>query len=628
MIAFHSASKSPYATIVRMKEIFQKPFKRLTFTILIFIVTALCAVLAIMQFRWISRAAEDERDRYYRNIMRAAPRSIDAAYTEIRILSSVIRTTLDGTEERSGELILEKALAFWREQSLYPGLLKGIWLFLPESGPRYIEAHTEEPAFLSVDPKEIPEGLNEYYQIIQKEITSIEYFQAVTALSKQAYAPLQFMTKEKRKGYAVLSIDIDIFFKDVLPQNLTVNQEEETFKIIPHAQGPHPENPEAPPFDDDDENGRYIFYPIPGFTFGTVTLRTRDGSIDPFELKERRLEFQFFGTETVPPLEPEGQQVPGFPGIQIRQWAEDNILGWLFIDLSKTEIDKRIRYWMITNTALSAGILCFLLLSLIISFGLYNRTLHLRNTEQEFVASMSHELRLPITVMQAIGDNIAHGISISSERLKEYGREISSESKRLREMVEGILLYSGFQSSNVELNHTCIDLEETVLTAVEEVSELFLDANVDFTADISITQKYIDADKNGIQRIVQNLLLNALHHAHTGEAHKTTVKLIVYQHPFRRVRISVEDNGPGIPRREQKSVFKPFFRTRRSIGRQETGSGLGLHIVKRIVELNGGSVSLQSPYNDSAGQARRGCRFSVELKYHECDTNGRENPDN
>lgn len=112
--------------------------------------------------------------------------------------------------------------------------------------------------------------------------------------------------------------------------------------------------------------------------------------------------------------------------------------------------------------------------------------------------------------------------------------------------------------------------------------------------------------------MLSSLVTNAVRHGGSvGRA--AGVRASIRTEPDGFLVVSVEDDGPGIPRREQRRVFEPFYRGRRSLAEGRPGSGLGLFIVRRTAELVGGSVALQSPYVDVSGGEHAGCRFVVRL---------------
>jgi signal transduction histidine kinase len=305
----------------------------------------------------------------------------------------------------------------------------------------------------------------------------------------------------------------------------------------------------------------------------------------------------------------------------VRQLSQTPVIANVILEFSASDSNREIKRWIATNTVLSIGVLLLLFTSVLVLLFLYQRTGNQRIREQEFVATMSHELRLPVTVIKAVADNIASGIALKPERLKRYGTELCLEANRLIGMVESILLYSGLQSGNLGVETVSIQLQELADSVISGFRSLTEQKGITLKANVTARPDTVIGDRKGIRTVMENLLMNAIIHA--APAHgQCTVILSIHRRPFDRLVVSVEDSGPGIPAREQKKIFSPFYRTRASVDGQHPGSGLGLHLVKRIVELNHGSVSVASPYTDTAGRLCTGARFTAEFRIDEAAANG------
>jgi signal transduction histidine kinase len=118
----------------------------------------------------------------------------------------------------------------------------------------------------------------------------------------------------------------------------------------------------------------------------------------------------------------------------------------------------------------------------------------------------------------------------------------------------------------------------------------------------------------GLRLILQNLLANAIKHGRPSDPSAVhNVRLLARNQPFGKLRLVVEDEGDGVPPRDKKRIFELFYRSQETVGRQIPGSGLGLHIVRRVVALLDGKLALESPYEDISGAKHTGCRFAVDL---------------
>ncbi|MBN1686796.1 MAG: HAMP domain-containing histidine kinase, partial [Spirochaetales bacterium] len=308
----------------------------------------------------------------------------------------------------------------------------------------------------------------------------------------------------------------------------------------------------------------------------------------------------------------------GFPNIDPQHFSPQEIrtnIPMLEIYHPDRSLESAMRRRMISSLLLSIGTLILLLSAYFVLYVLLARTEGLRNRERDFVTSMSHELRTPLSVISATSDNLVRGIVDDPGKVKKYGTIIQAQSHRLGKMVESILLYSGIQSRNdVSIRSEEIHLEsffgeivQNLLPAAEDKG-----AGILFSKDTQIAT--VQSDPEALRIISENLIVNALRHgiADTG-AKSAQVRVQLRTRPPRLLYIIVEDDGPGIAQQEMKRIFEPFVRGERSKAQQIPGSGLGLHIVRKVVDQLGGQVGVESPYQDMAGISKPGVRFTVRI---------------
>jgi signal transduction histidine kinase len=274
-----------------------------------------------------------------------------------------------------------------------------------------------------------------------------------------------------------------------------------------------------------------------------------------------------------------------------------------------------VRTRQVISLAVSLGLTALLLAGVGVLTRLYRRSARLRASEQEFVASVSHELRTPIAVIQATSDNLRTGAVSDPARLPRYAEVIHGQVRRLSGMVESILLYAGLESGMARRpSFAEVDLGVLVEELTPPLAQLATERGARLAVDAAGLPPTVCTDRTALRLVVENLVANALNHAGSPE-----VRLAV-RRPHDGLEIAVEDDGCGIPPREQARIFEPFVRGERSVREQRPGSGLGLHLVRRVVGLLGGKVTLESPYRDRGGSERPGCRFTVALPARErCD---------
>lgn len=236
-----------------------------------------------------------------------------------------------------------------------------------------------------------------------------------------------------------------------------------------------------------------------------------------------------------------------------------------------------------------------------------------RRREREFVAAITHELRTPLSVLQSAADNIKEGI-VPARRLPRYGELMTTQVHRLSEMIEGLLLFSRLEGKaeqpGIIERITPDELETRLRERIPPEEGGASRGRVSF--DFGALPERFPADREGLDLILGNLLTNALIHAYPEEG---PIRILGRCTLPNKLHFTVEDDGRGVPPREQRKLFSPFFRGEKSREEQIKGSGLGLHLSARKARLMGGRLTLESPYERLDGRRREGCRFTLSLPY-------------
>lgn len=219
----------------------------------------------------------------------------------------------------------------------------------------------------------------------------------------------------------------------------------------------------------------------------------------------------------------------------------------------------------------------------------------------DFISGVSHEFRTPLTQIRVFAELLDDEKLKTDEERKRSTRVINREARRLTHLVENILQFSRVSRFPTSLG----DLEEIGLkSALDELSEAFAPqaASQNATVEIDVPHDLaVVAGRGGMHRILANLLDNALKYGPPGQ----TVRIRA-ANTGDTVRISVEDQGPGIPPRDRKRIWDPYRRLDRDVAGDVQGSGIGLAVVKELCPAYGGRVWVE----DGDGG---GARFVVEL---------------
>jgi len=228
--------------------------------------------------------------------------------------------------------------------------------------------------------------------------------------------------------------------------------------------------------------------------------------------------------------------------------------------------------------------------------------------KSEFISHVSHELRTPLTSISWSVENLLDGIPEQpTPGVGGYLKGIHESSEHLGRMIKNLLDISRIEAGKIDLHLQVLDLTDEIRRACEVLKPISQKKGIDLLNLIKSDIKVI-ADPDYLQNIFTNLLENAVKYSTKGDEvriicrseDKETIGKIDY------VRISIEDHGPGIEPEKIKVIFDRFERLKADKNSREKGLGLGLYIVKKLVELHGGKIWLESKLN-------KGCIFSFTL---------------
>ncbi len=245
------------------------------------------------------------------------------------------------------------------------------------------------------------------------------------------------------------------------------------------------------------------------------------------------------------------------------------------------------------NVRMGMGILVLLAAAIVLVAKGARRAARLAEMRMEFVTSVSHELRTPVSVMRAIGDNIASGLLGSDKRAIQYGEVIRDQGRRLSEMIESTLQQAKIESGAVPLSVQAIDVSKITDDVLADARPHIERAGITVERAEAQGLPPVRADETALRQSLANLLTNAIKYGAAGR----WVKLeTVEEHrgKQREVQIRVHDRGPGMQPSEAGQVFDPYFRTVGAIKSAVPGSGLGLKLARDLIRGMGGSLTLES----------------------------------
>ncbi len=232
------------------------------------------------------------------------------------------------------------------------------------------------------------------------------------------------------------------------------------------------------------------------------------------------------------------------------------------------------------------GSLLFLAVSILLLLVATRKSERWAREQLEFVARTAHELRTPLAIINVASENLSDDAIVSDvERARHYGRLIQRESNRLSKLVENSLLHSRLASERSITAHP-ISLAEIIGDALGD--DAFDGSTIDVGVEIGPDVKIL-GDYHALRCAFQNLFSNSIKYSDPPCRLRVSAETKV-DSGSEAVEVVVEDRGRGIPLSELPHIFEPFFRGENARETQAEGSGIGLSLVKRIIEAHGGTI--------------------------------------
>jgi signal transduction histidine kinase len=211
----------------------------------------------------------------------------------------------------------------------------------------------------------------------------------------------------------------------------------------------------------------------------------------------------------------------------------------------------------------------------------------LEDTRRSFIANVSHELKTPMTTIGGFVDGILDG-TIPAERYPYYLGIISTEVRRLSRMVASMLNISRMEAGEMPLNPCPVDVHELICRTFLGFERPIEEKKIDVQG-LDSDRMMAEADPDLVSQIVYNLIENAVKFTPVEGAISVS-----YQTDGRMLRVAIRNSGSGIPKEEIPHLFERFYKSDRSRGIDKKGVGLGLYIVKTLVHLQGGEITVKS----------------------------------
>jgi signal transduction histidine kinase len=267
--------------------------------------------------------------------------------------------------------------------------------------------------------------------------------------------------------------------------------------------------------------------------------------------------------------------LPAFPFLQVS-----------FAEKSQPLWRAHLRRYLVFY--LTGALLLIAAAGLVLIYRTMMREAEISRMKAEFVASVSHEFRTPLSAIDALLERLESGRASNEEMRQRYYRASRREVHRLTRMVNQLLALARLNEGRTEFAREPFDLNEPVEDAVQSFVDLGLGGRLAVSLETERERRVI-ADRTATYQCIHNLIDNAVKYSP-----KDSTLTVRTGRVDGMVFVEVEDHGPGIPAAEQPLVFEQFYRGRNAQSGGVQGAGIGLAFVKKVVEAHGGQVSLRS----------------------------------
>ncbi|WP_238886912.1 ATP-binding protein [Clostridium sp. YIM B02551] len=236
---------------------------------------------------------------------------------------------------------------------------------------------------------------------------------------------------------------------------------------------------------------------------------------------------------------------------------------------------------------------------------LLEKTLEYDKIKTDFLSNISHELRTPLNIIlssvQVLGMYTDDEGKINIGKIKNYLKLMKQNCYRLLRLVNNFLDITKIDAGFYKLNRKNSDIINIVEEISSSVVEYLKGKNIELIFDTEVEEKIISCDEEKIERIILNLLSNAIKFTEADGC----IKVNIYDR-ISEIIISIKDTGCGIPEDKLQTIFDRFTQVESSLARKKEGSGIGLNLVKSLVEMHGGTIEVKS-------KLTKGTEFLVHL---------------
>jgi len=558
--------------------------------IMVAITLPIIGVLAWNQFRWLQNLQEREEQQIEHKMYSSVQSLSRALIDELMFLPALLRIPHESGQNM--KTVFSERYQFWSLCAIDPGLVKDISLINATerktyswSKPKGRFFETSDPALIELSTDTFADGIPvHWFRTPEKGVVLFFPF-----------------WEEKGKRFLIsCSIDPDVVQETLIPElaaNILEERERYAYRII-------------------NRNTGFILFDVPEGLDNSIFAQPaldvplsgpipNPQQIQNYSFMTRRLskispDYSTFSEQSIlDSLRPRTGAIPAlFSAIRIQA---------AYYKDSPYQVSRKTT---LQNSAISFGILILLVFVIVTLAETTRKSKALALSQQNFIASVTHELKTPLSVISSASQNLSDGIVRDTGKSTQYGAVIHKEAMRLTTAIDHFIFYANTGRLSPSAFGPC-DVVEILSTALSYVKDELSQSGFQTELDMPQEPVLVRGDRVALLSVMKNLMQNAIRHAQSGLFMGAAVSRTTRRgKPY--VAISIRDKGPGIPPREQKRVFEPFERGKRAIEDQVHGNGVGLNLARRIVVLHRGYIVLES-------KPGAGCVFTVLLPEYRND---------
>ncbi len=241
-------------------------------------------------------------------------------------------------------------------------------------------------------------------------------------------------------------------------------------------------------------------------------------------------------------------------------------------------------------------------------------TIQNESKNRELITNISHDLKTPITAIKGYVEGIMDGVADTPEKMDKYIKTVYNKANDMDRLINELTIYSRIDANRIPYTFLRLDVKDYFNDCIEEVGLDLESKNIELNYSNMVSEgTRIIADPEQLRRVINNIISNSVKYM-DKEKEKSIINFRVLDESD-AIRVEIEDNGRGIASKDLPNIFERFFRTDASRNSSKGGSGIGLSIVKKIVEDHGGYIWATSKEGEGT------CMHFVIRKYEETKEN-------